>query len=160
MSIGTRTGLMIRGNPTERIYTISNRNDHTVYVQDNGGNVLQMGALNDNSFWTFIPTGKEDCYYLKNVTTGRYAQVCPTQTEVNITMGNEPVEYRVVSSDVEGKDCFGLTTTNLTNVEFTSGCIGWNWRNDNTVQTFAAQAGKNHRSFWLLTEAVPVAGGE
>ncbi len=143
-----------------RTYTISNRNDNTLYVQDNGGNVIQMGTLNDNSFWSFEPTGNEDCFYLKNTATGRYAQLCNSQAEVNVTMGTEPVEYKVLAADVEGKDCFGLTTTNLSNTEFTAGCIGWNWKGDNTVQTFAAQAGTNHRSFWLLTESMPLVTGD
>ena len=40
---------------------------------------------------------------------------------------------------------------------FTGGCIGWNWREDNIVQTFAAASGTNHRSFWKFTELEPQA---
>lgn len=135
-----------------KVYTIANRNDNNLYVQDNGNDVIAMGAKNDNSLWQFIPTGNPNCYFVKNVASGRYAQECATATEVNVTLGDTPVEYSIMACDVEGTDCFGLTSTNEAVTDFTAGCIGWNWKNDNTVQTFAAVAGTNHRSFWKLTE--------
>ncbi len=136
-------------------YTIANRNDVNLYVKDTGVEVIQMGALDDACYWQFIATDNEGCYYLKNKKTSRYAQQCSTETGVNVTMGNDPVEYRVKECSVEGTDMFGITSTNESNTEFTSGCIGWNWKNDNTVQTFAAAAGTNHRSFWKLSLVTP-----
>lgn len=136
-------------------YTIANRNDVNLYVKDTGADIIQMGALDDACYWQLVSTGNEGCYYLKNKKTGRYAQQCSTTAEVNVTMGDTPVEYRVKECPVEGTDMFGLTTTNQSNYEFTSGCIGWNWKNDNTVQTFAAEAGTNHRSFWKFTLVTP-----
>lgn len=136
-----------------KIYAISNRNDNNIYVKDNGNEVIAMGEKDNNSLWQFIPTGKANCYYVKNVATGRYAQLCANTTEVSVTMGDTPAEYIIIDcSTNEGTDCFGFTTTNLDNTNFAAGCIGWNWRNDNTVQTFTAVAGTNHRSFWKLTE--------
>ena len=136
-------------------YTIANRNDVSLYVKDTGNDIIQMGGFDDACYWQFIATGNEGCYYLKNKKTGRYAQQCSTSTEVNVTMGDDPVEYRVKECSVEGTDMFGFTTTNQSNTEFTSGCVGWNWKGDNTVQTFAAAAGTNHRSFWKLTLVTP-----
>ena len=136
-------------------YTIANRNDVNLYVKDTGVDVIQMGSLDDACYWQFIATANEGCYYVRNKRTGRYAQQCSTSTEVNVLMGDTPVEYRVKECTVEGTDMFGLASTNLSNTEFTSGCIGWNWKNDNTVQTFAAAAGTNHRSFWKLTLVTP-----
>ena len=136
-------------------YTITNRNDVNLYVKDTGADIIQMGALDDACYWQFIATGNTGCYYLKNKKTGRYAQQCSTETEVNVTMGDSPVEYRVKECSEEGTDMFGFTTTNQSNTEFTSGCVGWNWKNDNTVQTYAAAAGTNHRSFWKLTLVTP-----
>ena len=138
-----------------KYYTIANRNDVNLFVKDTGVDVIQMGGFDDACYWQFIATGNEGCYYLKNKKTGRYAQQCSTATEVNVTMGDAPVEYRVKECTVEGTDMFGFTTTNQSNTEFTSGCVGWNWKNDNTVQTFAAAAGTNHRSFWKLTLVTP-----
>ncbi|MBQ8864672.1 MAG: hypothetical protein IJ020_00835 [Bacteroidaceae bacterium] len=124
-------------------YTIANRNDVNLYVKDTGVDIIQMGALDDACFWQLIATANNGCYYLKNKKTGRYAQQCSTSAEVNVTMGDSPVEYRVKECPAEGTDMFGLTSTNQSNCEFTAGCIGWNWKGDNTVQTFAAAAGTN-----------------
>lgn len=136
-------------------YTIANRNDVNLYVKDTGVDIIQMGALDDACFWQLIATDNEGCYYLRNKKTGRYAQQCSTSAEVNVTMGDSPVEYRVKECPAEGTDMFGLTSTNQSNCEFTAGCIGWNWKGDNTVQTFAAAAGTNHRSFWKFTLVTP-----
>jgi len=148
----TMLGLTIESG---QYYTIVNRNEQGLYVKDNGSNILVVGGFDDACYWQFIATGKEGCYYLKNKKTGRYAQQCSTSTEVNVTMGNDPVEYCVKECSAEGTDMFGFTTTNQSNTEFTSGCVGWNWKGDNTVQTFAAAAGTNHRSFWKLTLVTP-----
>ena len=134
-----------------KYYTISNRNDVNLFVKDAGVDIIQMGALDDACYWQFIATGNTGCYYVKNKKTGRYAQLCSTETEVNVTMGNDPAEYRIKECSAEGNDMFGFTSTNESNYAFTAGCIGWNWKNDNTVQTFAAVEGTNHRSFWKLT---------
>lgn len=147
------------------VYTISNRNDNNVYVKDTGSDILSMGALDRTAYWRFIPTGNSNYVYIQNVATGRYVQECSTASDVNVKMGTKPVEYTVVLETVEGTDCYGITSTNQPNLNFTAGALGWNWKNDNTVQTFAAVAGTNHRSFWKLTSvyskylgSVPAAG--
>ena len=142
----------------DKFYTMSNRNDNNLYIKDTGADILQMGSgVSKDAYWRFIPSGNPNCYYVQNLKTGRYAQACATKTEVNILMGDEPVEYKVLLCSGEGADCYGLASTNLPNTNFTSGCIGWNWKNDNTVQTYAAAAGTNHRSFWKFAEATPPA---
>lgn len=138
-----------------KAYTIACRNDNNLFVQDNGSDVLAIGAMSYNACWEFVSTGKPNCFYVRNLKTGRYAQACPTTTEVNITMGDIPVEYAVVDcSDQEGSHCFGFTSTNMSVIDFTAGSIGWNWKGDNTVQTYSAVAGTNHRSFWKLNETI------
>lgn len=140
-----------------KAYTIANRNDNNLYVQDNGSDILALGEKNDNACWEFISTGKPNRFYIRNLATGRFAAACATKAEVNITMGDTPVEYAVIDcSDQEGGHCFGITSTNLPVTDFTAGCIGWNWKGDNTVQTYAAVAGTNHRSFWKLSETTYV----
>ena len=133
-----------------KTYTISNRNNTSLFVQDNGGDILAMGNLDESSYWVLEATSNADCFYIRNKATGRYVQACDESAEVNVLMGTEPVEYKILAKSVEGDDIFGITSTNLSNTEFTNGCIGWNYKADNTVQTFAAQAGTNHRSFWKM----------
>ena len=136
-------------------YTIANCKDLNLYVKDTGADIIQMGALDDACYWQLIATANNGCYYLKNKKTGRYAQQCSSAAEVDVLMGDEPVEYRVKECPAEGADMFGVTSTNLPNTEFTSGCIGWNWKEGNTVQTYAAAAGTNHRSFWKFILVKP-----
>ena len=69
-----------------KAYTIASRNDNNLFLQDNGTDILAMGAKNDNACWEFISTGKPNCFYIRNLATGRYAQACPAETEVNITL--------------------------------------------------------------------------
>ncbi len=137
-----------------KVYTIVNRNDNSLYVKDNGGDILAMGVYDDAVQWVFEASENEGFFYVKNVKTGRYAQAVDAAEEVNVLMGETPVEYSIVAADVEGEDCFGLTSTNQTVKDFTEGCIGWNWKDDNTVQSFKAVAGTNHRSFWKIAEYV------
>ena len=144
-----------------KAYTIANRNDNSLFVQDNGSDILQLGAMNDNACWEFISTGKPNCFYIRNLATGRYAQACSATAQVNVTMGTTPVEYVLYDcSEQEGSHCFGITSANLSVTDFTSGCIGWNWKDDNTVQTYAAVAGTNHRSFWKLAETTYTKPGQ
>ena len=145
-----------------KVYTLSNRNDNSAYIKDTGVDILQMGTLDNSSYWRFIPTGTDGQYYVQNVATGRYAQECSTATEVNIQMGDTPAAYVIKDcSTAEGDDCFGLTSANQSVLDFSEGGVGWNWKDDNTVQTFAAVAGTNHRSFWKITAYdTPFAGSE
>jgi len=138
-----------------KMYTIANFTDGNVYVQDNGGDgPIAMGALNDNSYWTFEKAGTDNHFYVKNVATGRYAQACEDTSEQPVVMGDTPVEYVVVNDPAKGTDVFGMTSVNVANHDFTQGCFGWNWKAGNTVQTFAAVAGGNPRSFWTFKEYV------
>jgi hypothetical protein len=151
-AISALTGFAVNIS-ADKLYTMSNRNDNSLYVKDTGDDILKMGTLDNKCYWRFIPTGTDGQYYVQNVATGRYAQECSTATEVNVTMGTKPVAYSIKDcSSAEGTDCFGLTSANEAVLDFTAGAVGWNWKNDNTVQTFASVAGTNHRSFWKITE--------
>ena len=142
---------------TSKVYVMSARNNNDVYIKDNGGDELAMGALDNACLWQYEDAGNGQ-FYVKNVKTGRYAQACSATEEVPVVMGITPVAYVILNcSDKEGNDCFGLTSADQANTSFTDGCIGWNWRNDNIVQTFAAANGLNHRSFWKFTELEPQA---
>lgn len=134
-----------------KTYTIVNRNETSLYVQDNSTGGVSMGDLNSNSYWIFEASGNTNCYYVKNATTGKYAQSCKNN-EVEVSMGDTPVEYYIELKSVEGDGMYGLASTDQTTYNFTSGTIGWNWKNNNKVQGYAAVAGSNHRSFWKIVE--------
>ena len=52
-----------------KAYTIACRNDNNLLVQDNGSDILQLGAMSDNACWEFVSTGKPNCFYIKNLKT-------------------------------------------------------------------------------------------
>ena len=149
------TGSVFAQFSADKTYVISNRNDTNLFMQDNGGNSVALGGMNNNSYWIFEATANPNCYYVKNATTGKYMQSCNT-SEVEVVMGNSPVEYSIILCTVEGDGMYGMASTDQTTYDFTTGTIGCNWKNNNTVQGFAAVSGTNHRSFWkIVEEAMP-----
>lgn len=155
-AISALTGFAVNIS-ADKLYTMSNRNDNSLYVKDTGDDILKMGALDNKCYWRFIPTGTDGQYYVQNVATGRYAQECSTATEVNVTMGTKPVAYSIKDcSSAEGTDCFGLTSANEAVLDFTAGAVGWNWKNDNTVQTFCLR-GRHKPPFVLENHRVRLA---
>ena len=139
-------------------YTISPRNNHEVYMKDTGKDVIQCNAgLDTYSYWRFIPTGNEGCYYVQNLYTLRYAQQVAETKEVTVKMGTEPVEYFIMSTPSEGTDCFGMTSSDHSNLAFNSAnCFAMNWHEDNkNVQSYMAAVGTNHKSFWFLRDVEP-----
>lgn len=145
------TGSVFAQFSADKTYVISNRNDTNLFMQDNGGNSVALGGMNNNSYWIFEATANPNCYYVKNATTGKYMQSCNT-SEVEVVMGNTPVEYSIILCTEEGDGMYGMASTDQTTYDFTSGTIGCNWKNNNTVQGFAAVSGTNHRSFWKIEE--------
>ena len=134
-------------------YTIVNRNDANIFMQDNGTGVVALGSENASSYWQFEATANTNCYYVKNVATGNYMQSCSSK-EVEVQTGTTPVEYYIELKTEEGEGMYGMASTDQTTYNFTDGTIGANWKNNNTVQGFAAVAGTNHRSFWKIVEYV------
>lgn len=155
LCIASAWGLDIDKN---RYYTISPRNNHAMYMKDSGNDIIQCNAgLDTYSYWRFIPTGNEGCYYVQNLCTGRYAQTVPETAGVAVYMGTEPVEYFIKSTPGEGTDCFGMTSSDHANLAFnSSACIALNWKEDTkNVQSYLAAVGTNHKSFWFFKEAEP-----
>lgn len=147
---------------SKRSYSIRNRNDENgnSYLQDNGNedNVVAVDVINDNAYWKFEPTGKLNCFYVKNASTGKYLQSCSSNLE-EVKLSATPVEYYIEMKSTEGNEMYGLASTDQNTYDFTAGTIGLNWKSKNdthrpfdTGQGFAAVAGTNHRSFWKITE--------
>ncbi|MBO7067944.1 MAG: hypothetical protein J6W52_04620 [Bacteroidaceae bacterium] len=141
-----------------KYYAISPRNNHEAYMKDTGKDILQCNAgLDTYSYWRFIPTENESCYYVQNLYTMRYIQVVAETREVPVNMGTEPVEFFIMSTPSEGTDCFGMTSSNHSNLAFNSAnCFAMNWHEDNKqVQSYMAAVGTNHKSFWFFREIEP-----
>ncbi len=140
----------------DKTYVISNNNDANMYMQDNGTGVVAMGSKNDNSFWKFVATANDDCYYIQNAATGKYLQGYDA-SEQEVATGDTGVEY-YVKADAEGSlsGKFRFAVTSLEKHDFSNGTLGLNWKNNNTVQSFASAIGNNPRSAWnVVEEAMP-----
>ena len=114
-------------------------------------------SIGDAACWIFVPTGNAQCYFVRNLLTGRYIQGYAKTSEQMVCMGSEGVEYYVAPQTSEGGR-YGFACTSVTPHDFSSGTIGLNLRAESNqancyVQTYAAAAGTNHRSFWTLAEA-------
>ena len=141
-------------------YTISSRNNHDAYMKDTGKDILQCNVgLDTYSYWRFIPTENEGCYYVQNLYSKRYIQAVAESANVAVNMGAEPVEIFIMSAPSEGADCFGMTSSDHVNLAFnSSSCFAMNWHEDNKiVQSYMAAIGTNHKSFWFFREAEPPA---
>ncbi len=151
--------LLAQGNDLDgRCFTIENQSSLGAFMQDNLDCDYTIEAFGENefSYWKFISTGNEDCYYIQNISTHRYIQSHGDAAELKVKIGDEPAEYYVkASTGYPGS--YGLSSTAATVHNFEAHCIGLNLRNNSTdsecyVQTYAAVDGSNPRSFWLLTE--------
>ena len=114
------------------------------------------GSIGNAAYWMFEPTTNAQCYYVRNVLTGRYIQGYAPASGTAVSMGSEGVEYYVAAQTSEGGR-YGFACTTVTPHDFSSGTIGLNLRAESNqanclVQTYAAAAGTNHRSFWTLDE--------
>ena len=111
-------------------------------------------SVGNAAYWVFEPTGVAQCYYVRNVQTGRYIQGYTKTSGVAVSMGAKGVEYYVAPQNAEGGR-YGFASTSLSPHDFSSGTIGLNLRAESNqadclVQTYSAAAGTNHRSFWTL----------
>ena len=152
------------GDPTatdwplkDHAYTIRNFSATPAYMVDNvesDNRITCEGSTSDAAYWIFEPTDNAQCYYVRNLVTGRYIQGYTKTSGQMISMGNESVEYYVAAQTNEGGR-YGFACTSVTPHDFSSGTIGLNLRAESNqancyVQTYAAAAGTTHRSFWTL----------
>lgn len=143
----------------DQTYTIRNFSSTPAYMVDNmesDNRISCEGNVSDAAYWTFEPTINVQCYFVRNVLTGRYIQGYTQVSGTPVIMGNEGVEYYVAAQTSEGGR-YGFACTSVTPHDFSSGTIGLNLRAESNqadclVQTYAATAGTNHRSFWTLNE--------
>ena len=143
----------------DQAYTIRNFSGTPAYMVDNmesDNRISCEGKVGEAAYWTFEPTINTHCYHIRNVQTGRYIQGYTKNSGTIINMGTEGIEYRVAAQATEDGR-YGFACTSVTPNDFSSGTIGLNLRAESNqanclVQTYAATAGTNHRSFWTIDE--------
>ena len=141
----------------DHAYTIRNFSGTPAFMVDNmesDNRITCEGSTSDAAYWIFEPTDNAQCYYVRNLVTGRYIQGYTKTSGQMISMGSQSAEYYVAAQTNEGGR-YGFASTSVTPHDFSSGTIGLNLRAESNqancyVQTYAAAAGTNHRSFWTL----------
>ena len=150
----------------DHAYTIRNFSGTPAFMVDNmesDNRITCEGSTSDAAYWIFEPTDNAQCYYVRNLVTGRYIQGYTKTSGQMISMGSQSAEYYVAAQTNEGGR-YGFASTSVTPHDFSSGTIGLNLRAESNqancyVQTYAAVAGTNHRSFWTLTEVDDIITG-
>ena len=93
---------------------ITEESDHRMTVQNNNVQLAQ--------FWMFIPTGNENCFYIRNTATGRYIGSCNLTPSSNskIYTSETPVEYYVGKTSAtsgEIANCHYFSSTDCSNYD-------------------------------------------
>lgn len=124
------------------------------YMTETGSGVLQVEGKSNvaKQYWQFLPTGKDNCYYIQNAVTKRYIEACKTSANNTYNIGTvaEPVEY-YISSESAQNGAYRLTSTNCSNYSDTSKSpVGLNKNGANSyIITWGAGTG-NSGSYWYI----------
>lgn len=134
---------------------------HIVWHQDAGSYMTEMsdalqvqGRSNTAyQYWQLLPTGKANCYHIRNAVTGNYIEACRTAKDNSYNIGTTatPVEYYVCQESSQG-GAYRLTSTNCNNYDNTSATpVGLNKNGANSyIITWDAGTG-NNGSYWDIT---------
>ncbi len=131
------------------------------YLKGNGSNTQYMAESTDGSlavsapdvsqyqFWQFVPTGNENCYYIKNATTGHFVQSCSMGGSTPIVTGTAPVEYYIGQNGTK----YRFTSTDCSNYADTGRSpFGLN-KDGSSGKVVSYQAGASNANSWW--EAIP-----
>ncbi len=101
-----------------KIYNISWKNTGANYMTEGANKSISVSNydVTKRQFWMLIPTGKENCYYIKNTATGNYIGSCnkTPSSASRINTQSTPVEYYIAptaatSGEIAG--CHYLSST-------------------------------------------------
>ncbi|MDE6535556.1 MAG: T9SS type A sorting domain-containing protein [Muribaculaceae bacterium] len=149
-------------DPTgSKIYTIHWKNNSGIYINQTSGNTMQASQPNNQNmmFWEFIPTDKENCYYIRNTASGLYIGSCnmTPSSASRVSLSSTPVEYYVghsASTNNENKGCVWLSSTDCANYDKESS--GARCLNKDGASTFVitwTSGVNNTGSYWKLIES-------
>lgn len=144
-----------------KIYTIQWKNTGTNYITEGDDQKMYVDGydVTKRQFWQFIPTGNDNCYYIRNTASGRYIGSCnlTPSSASKIYTTDKPTEYYVAKTSAaygEIAGCWYMSSTD---------CASYNNENagpralnkdgaSNDVITW--QAGTSRvGSYWKLIES-------
>lgn len=125
------------------------------YMTEAGGGVLQVEGKSRiaKQYWQFLPTGKNNCYHIKNAVTGHYVEACKTSQNNTyyIKATDTPVEY-YISQESALNGAYRLTSTNCTNYSDTSKSpVGLNKDGASSYIITWGASTSNTGSYWYIT---------
>lgn len=111
-------------------------------------------------FWRFVPTGKDNCYYIQNVVSQRYIGSCNMEpsSASRVTMSDIPIEYYVVKTSAAGGEiagCYYMSSTDCT--DYNNEGQGPRALNKDGASSYIItwQAGTSRvGSYWKIVETV------
>lgn len=139
----------------DKFYTIHRNNNTSAYIYQNGNTMGTAMFDNSKSFWWVLePTGTEDCYYIKNATTGRYVQSSVQTLSSLVPMGDTPVEFQIKKDETPGAATNGYYYMASTDQEIslaTDGSLGLNFGATGVV-AYYIRTGRGN-SYWEIEES-------
>ena len=148
--------------PTDgaKVYFIQWKNTGTNYVTEESDHRMTVQSQDNKKpqFWMFIPTGNENCYYIKNTATDRYIGSCnlTPSSASKIYTTTTPVEYYVAKTtrtSGENANCWYMSSTDCTGYQSESAgprALNKDGASDYVI-TWTAGV-NNVGSYWKLVE--------
>ncbi len=141
----------------DKYYVIYRNGQTDTYMYENGNGISL--AASDNShrqYWQLVPTGKDNCYHIKNATSGRYIQTANITLSTAVAMGSEPVEFEIAADQTTGAATKGFyymaSTDQGTISNATDGTLGLNCADKSTVVAYYIKTGRGN-SYWEIKES-------
>ncbi len=99
---------------------VSKQNAQRFMSEESDGSVVVAGYdTSVRCFWQFVPTEKDGCYYIRNLTTGRYIESCnkTPSSQSRISTSTRPVEFYVGKNETNGTATYGYYYFSSTDCE-------------------------------------------
>lgn len=144
-----------------KVYAIKWQNNSSSYITEQADGSLVVGdyGISNKIFWKFIPTDKENCFYIQNTATKHYIGSCNMAQGASskVTVSTEPQEYYVggpVSTTGANNNCFWLSSTDCSNYNKASGSVGRGLNKDGSSSNIITYytGTSNVGSYWSFVE--------
>lgn len=143
-----------------KIYTIKWKNNTSSYMTEQADGSIAIGEYGtfNKVFWEFIPTDKDNCFYIRNTATGNYIGSCNKTpgSSSKVYMTTTPVEYYVhlsAATSGENSGCYWMSSTDCTgydNESSSARCLNKDGASSSIITWKTGVA--NIGSYWTLTE--------
>lgn len=140
-----------------KTYLIHRFNDANSYIYESGTSLCASpNTKTQKQYWQFIPTEKDNCYYIQNVTSKKYVQSSSTAVESQIKVGATPVEFEIKPNTTEGaapKGYYYLCSTDQTIDTSKDGTLGLNYQQSSgKVVAYHIRYNRGN-SYWDIVES-------